>query len=154
MSMSHQKTAILCQCHIRKQRYYVNVTLENSDIMPMSHQKTAILCQCHIIKQRYYVNVTLVASCEIFSGVKIKGENLQIVNNTRISGVQDKSPPTKRSPNSEQYKLFIYWYLCTHFGLTSIVLLFIGYHYFLIPFCHGGFCQGAFVLFPSIRNII
>jgi len=30
----------------------------------------------------------------------------------------------KKPPNNEKYKLFIYWYLCTHFGL--IVLLFMG----------------------------
>jgi hypothetical protein len=32
--------------------------------------------------------------------------------------------PDKKPPNNEKYKLFIYWYLCTHFGL--IVLLFMG----------------------------
>ena len=26
-------------------------------------------------------------------------------------------PPKKSPPNNEKYKLFIYWYLCTHFGL-------------------------------------
>jgi hypothetical protein len=30
----------------------------------------------------------------------------------------------KKPPNNEKYKLFIYWYLCTHFGL--IVPLFMG----------------------------
>ena len=30
----------------------------------------------------------------------------------------------QKPPNNEKYKLFIYWYLCTHFGL--IVPLFMG----------------------------
>ena len=33
-------------------------------------------------------------------------------------------PPNKKPPNNEKYKLFIYWYLCTHFEL--IVPLFMG----------------------------
>ena len=33
-----------------------------------------------------------------------------------------QKPPDKKPPNNELYKLFIYWYLCTHFRL--IVLLF------------------------------
>ena len=35
-----------------------------------------------------------------------------------------QKPPDKKPPNNELYKLFIYWYLCTHFRF--IVLLFMG----------------------------
>ena len=43
--------------------------------------------------------------------------------NILIVGLGHK-PLDKKPLNNEKYKLFIYWYLCTHFGL--IVLLFMG----------------------------
>ena len=43
--------------------------------------------------------------------------------NVFVMGLGQK-PPDKKPPNNEKYKLFIYWYLCTHFGL--IVPLFMG----------------------------
>ena len=48
----------------------------------------------------------------------------------------DKSPLTKSPPNNELYKLFIYLYLCTHFGLIILLAIY-GLKLFLNTIFHN-----------------
>ena len=45
-------------------------------------------------------------------------------------------PPDKKPPNNEKYKLFIYLYLCTHFGLIVLLAIY-GLKLFLNTIFHN-----------------
>ena len=47
-----------------------------------------------------------------------------------------QKPPDKKPPNNELYKLFIYLYLCTHFGLVVLLAIY-GFKLFLNTIFHN-----------------
>jgi hypothetical protein len=59
-------------------------------------------------------------------GYKVKEKTAIVPLVSKLSGhpVYSQTGLGQKPPNKEKYKLFIYWYLCTHFGL-------------IVPLCKG-----------------